>query len=184
MPGVSTLAHKLVYSTQVFQTKSDYKPNRHLSTRQLQVFTVHVGFCQQTKYYELALAKGFLKRLKKKKTGWWNIWYVCFFGGLQSVFLVSASLIYFSFWIQTLSLLICVCFNLNPSLEERKNMGLIEFYCFIMVITLVPTRKQLHTHWLQTRSAFFRKDVIWQPLRNAVFFYLQLCVLFHSTVFK
>lgn len=50
-----------------------------------------------------------------------------FFDALPSVFLVSASLMYVSFWAYTLPLLICVCFDLEWSLEERENVHVIEF---------------------------------------------------------
>lgn len=52
------------------------------------------------------------------------------------------------------------CFELNPSLEGRKIMGLIEFYYFLMVLTLVPTKKWLYAHWLQTISSFFREESV------------------------
>lgn len=48
---------------------------------------------------------------------------MCVFDTLQSVFLVSAALIYVSFWAYALSLFISVCFDLNLSMEEEKEYG-------------------------------------------------------------
>lgn len=48
---------------------------------------------------------------------------MCVFDTLQSVFLVSASLIYVSFWAYALSFSISVSLDLNLLMEEEEEYG-------------------------------------------------------------
>lgn len=43
----------------------------------------------------------------------------------------------------------CFCFEFNPSLERRKIMNLTEFYCFLVVVILVPTNGCMPTGYKQ-----------------------------------
>lgn len=115
-----------------------------------------------------------LKKYKKKQAGTFGMSLI-----LYNLCLASASIVHVSF----LSLHSALClFWLQPvpgrEEECRYHWILIFLYDDSSRANKETVACPLAANWI------FRKAIVWQPLWNAVFLYLQFCVLFLSMVFK